>query len=379
MNTNKRAISLIVLIITVIILGILATAVIMSLNNTNIINKAKDVVFKSDISNYREIYELYVTNKTLRDFDFDRSGLNVTHKNNPKKFEEIFGDSVPGDYIDGIKIVAGEFVYDTDDEKEKDLLDEMGIASSVTPSDPSEPSNPSEPSTEVTISKDTSFVGYYADVDGNGTVDGIIFADLAVSSSGTWSQRSTEYNSSYSYTAVSDKTTLKDYVVSKASYTATSSDNTALKYGTHPVLKLASSTTGTEDRFYVMALSDVTNSSTTSDDFTWYSAAYTYKENESSSNTGINNASSQVTSTDFKKGKTNTATMITKWNSAAYGTKNAAQSNDYLDLWGSITTGWFVPSKDEWTAFACYMINNNATDAASSTGLKFFCERLRPK
>lgn len=29
------------------------------------------------------------------------------------------------------------------------------------------------------ISKKESYVGYYADIDGDGTVDGVIFADLA--------------------------------------------------------------------------------------------------------------------------------------------------------------------------------------------------------
>ena len=35
------------------------------------------------------------------------------------------------------------------------------------------------------ISKTDSFVGYYADADGDGTVDGVIYADLAKGTSGT--------------------------------------------------------------------------------------------------------------------------------------------------------------------------------------------------
>ena len=37
------------------------------------------------------------------------------------------------------------------------------------------------------IEKTKSYVGYYADIDGDGTVDGIIYADLAVGGSGQWS------------------------------------------------------------------------------------------------------------------------------------------------------------------------------------------------
>ena len=57
-----------------------------------------------------------------------------------------------------------------------------------------------------------------------------------------------------------------------------------------------------------------------------------------------------VTSTDFGKGSTNTSTMIEKWNKPEYGAKNVDTS--YPDMWGIIQNvqdeGWFVPSKDEW-------------------------------
>ena len=46
---NKRGISLIVLVITIIIMIILAAAVILSLNSSNIVNKAKDAVEKAKV------------------------------------------------------------------------------------------------------------------------------------------------------------------------------------------------------------------------------------------------------------------------------------------------------------------------------------------
>ena len=36
------------------------------------------------------------------------------------------------------------------------------------------------------ISQTDSYVGYYADIEGDGTVDGIIYADLAIGGSGQW-------------------------------------------------------------------------------------------------------------------------------------------------------------------------------------------------
>lgn len=66
-------------------------------------------------------------------------------------------------------------------------------------------------------------------------------------------------------------------------------------------------------------------------------------------NSGISDYNS-VTSTDFGKGSTNTSTMIEKWNKPEYGAKNGNKS--YPDMWEIIQNvqdeGWFVPSKDEW-------------------------------
>ena len=62
--------------------------------------------------------------------------------------------------------------------------------------------------------KDSTFtgnfgVGYYADVDGNGTVDGIIFSDFKYGGSGSWG--GTDYT-------ISTVTGLKEYYVSKTKY-----------------------------------------------------------------------------------------------------------------------------------------------------------------
>ena len=52
MKTNKRGISLIVLVITVIVLGILASAVIISVNSTNLIQESDEKVEKYNVKQY---------------------------------------------------------------------------------------------------------------------------------------------------------------------------------------------------------------------------------------------------------------------------------------------------------------------------------------
>ena len=81
-----------------------------------------------------------------------------------------------------------------------------------------------------------SGVGYYADTDGNGTPDGIIFADFKNGGSGSWGGTS--------YT-VSTVTGLKEYYISQTNYKG--------PFGTKNVLSARGSGNA---RFNVMALSD---------------------------------------------------------------------------------------------------------------------------
>ena len=87
-----------------------------------------------------------------------------------------------------------------------------------------------------------SGVGYYADVDGNGTVDGIIFADFKNGGSGSWGLSDAQ---SYTITTV---TGLKEYYISKTNYNG--------PFGTKNVLSARGSGNA---RFNVMTLSDYNN------------------------------------------------------------------------------------------------------------------------
>ena len=182
------------------------------------------------------------------------------------------------------------------------------------------------------ISNTESYVGYYADIDGDGTVDGVIYADLAIGGSGTWNNNSW---SSYEYSQKTEG--LKSYYVSSDSYTGFGNQ------WAKPVLT-AINGSGTQDRFYVMALEDF-NPGTL---YYWYNSADGKLDNTISYSTN-----------DFGQGKTNTATMIAEWNKGTSG-KYGAQNNQ--DMWGVIqktdNSGkkwnldkWFVPSKAEWAAF----------------------------
>ena len=183
--------------------------------------------------------------------------------------------------------------------------------------------------TKEVITSD-SYIGYYADVDGDGIVDGIIYADLAIDGSGTWGDSWGTWE--YSAVNISD---LKEYYISSESYT----DD---YFGTNFIISLNQNSVG-EDRFYVMALEDVDDSY-----HYWYYSAYENLEN----NTGY-------TTNDFGAGITNTLEMLEAYESDLYGSKYT--DGEYTELWGMDIVGsyvsssensiWFVPSKSEWAAF----------------------------
>ena len=202
---------------------------------------------------------------------------------------------------------------------------------------PPEPEEPEEPP----IDKVEPKVGYYADIDGNGTPDGVIYADLAVSKSGQW----TSSAGTYSYTA---KTNTKDYYISQTNYEG--------PFGTKDVLTAIDGEG--EYRFYVMALEDFN----TGTSYCWYDAAR-----------GNMDDYATATSLDFGTGKANTEAMIAKWNSSAYGAQN--DNGTYLDMWGAIqdkvAEGWFVPSRGEWGAFGDNL--GITTDNYLNCGLSDWC------
>ena len=95
---------------------------------------------------------------------------------------------------------------------------------------------------------ESSGVGYYADVDGNGIVDGVIFVDRKNGASGSWGS----INGKYSIDTI---TGMKQYYVSKKNYSG--------KFGTKDVLSPMGSGNA---RFYAMALNDVSSSTYTYED-----------------------------------------------------------------------------------------------------------------
>ena len=195
--------------------------------------------------------------------------------------------------------------------------------------------------------------GFYIDLNNDGnldtTNDGVIYGDLLTGGEGLYfchtlegidtisEEQRTQFiqqMNDYCKYKIPKKSTLSTYEIIK-------DNNGNIKkfdgpFGSRGMLQRKTAVTN-GDRFYVLALADFD-----SNKHCWYNKA-----------TDMN---ATYTSTSFGSGKENTSNMITAWNNTTYGPQNGNSSNP--DVWGVIqdkaNAGWFVPSRDEWNAFGAF-------------------------
>ena len=147
---------------------------------------------------------------------------------------------------------------------------------------------------------------YYADINDDGTVDGVIFADLAVGGSGEWGSNGWE-----TYTIPKEEN-LKSYYIKNENYT----DDSFKKSG--KVIAPMKETSGNE-RFYVMALEDIDSGTY----YCYYKSSY-----------GKLDKTVGPSENDFGKGRENTEYVNGKWKDELWGEQNSFWLAD--DIWSVI-------------------------------------------
>jgi len=116
MNKTKKGISLIVLVITIIVMIILATAIILSLNGSNIIGKANEAKTKSDIANAKYVVSLAKAEwKLMSEKEREKAGDSVK-KYVEDKLKEVGIKDIQindkGDIVqDGEEAIKGTYIY----------------------------------------------------------------------------------------------------------------------------------------------------------------------------------------------------------------------------------------------------------------------------
>ena len=334
----KKGFTLMELLAVIVILAIISLIAVPIV--VNIINDAKKESLQRSIDLYIDHVQKAITKYQMTHPDFNPKECTIEDKKLTCDGTEIEVEMKGQTPESGtITIVDNKLYYDVELEGMEYILNSEG-------------KQPPQPAPAKATGED--YRGYYADVDGDGTPDGVIYADLNKAS-----ESGAQYSNSkgaYTYPA---KTNLNEYTISKNKHNG--------NFGEKEIIKLKKDKDN--PRFYVMALENFTteaytDSEDSSKDYPAYTSYYWYYG-------AYNHMSPLITSNDFGQGKENTRKMIAKWNAAgtSEGYTDSPQNN--RDIWKHIQTkyqqGWYIPSRGEWAAFADYFTNKTDLETKLTT------------
>ena len=327
---TQKGITLIALVITIIVMLILVGVTLNVVLNGNLIGNTQDARNKQEMEIQREQLQSAVwaaIDPETSEVDFN----NVI----------LFGWELQEQGTDHIYTSPKGYKFWVGSNGEVKTLDEI---------------TEEKPGINKPDLEEGNYVGYYADIDIDGEVDGIIFVDLLAGSiRDTQGWGIAEVYTEYTLPSNITTNNVKSYYISQESYTDS-------HFGTHAVISPKSNSG--ENRFYIMQLSNFTTPEYNM--FYWYKNAYGKMKNP------------LITADNFGEGKENTRKMIAKWNAAGTEEGYAAEQTDN-DIWKHIQTkyeeGWFLPSAEEWAAFLNELEITGTTNG-NYKNLRIKCKQL---
>ena len=318
-SRSDKAITLIALIVTIIVLLILAGVTInLAVNNQGIFNKAKTATraFKNASEN-------------------EQTGLDEADKEIAKYMPKEGSEGGSGS---GSESSGGTSERENSGSSTSESSNASGTGGTVEkPTDPSGTGGTVEKPVVPRLTEDEVYGStlkrkealpitqenlIYADYNNDGYADGIIVADASGNAVTTDKIGSGDF---------------ADYSVKEFNYLNASNASNQAKVKGYLVTRTKAS-----NKFYVLSLADYDLSTS----HTWYKKAYgKMKEYNASANT--------PTSIEIGKGENNTRLMVQR---IAYHSTLKPDYGDPTDsdIWQVLQTrptGWFVPSKNEWKAF----------------------------
>ena len=308
-SRSDRAITLIALIVTIIVLLILAGVTIsMAVNKQGIFNKAKVATGAYKSAAEGEQSGLDAADKEIDKYMPGGSGSGSSGTDNGGTSGSESGGGTSGSGNSGSSTSESSNASGTGGSVEKPavprLTEDEVYGSTLKRKE-------ALPITQANL--------IYADYNNDGYADGIIVADAsgnAVTTDKIGSGDFADYSvKEFDYLNASNQATVKGYLVTR---------------------------TKASNKFYVLSLADYDSSTS----HTWY-------KNASGKMTDYNESANTPTSIEIGKGENNTRLMVQR---IAY---HSSLNPDYgdpsdSDIWQVLQTrptGWFVPSKNEWNAF----------------------------
>ena len=346
----KRGFTLIELLAVIVILAIITLIAVPLV--LSIINDSKKESLQRSIDLYIDSAQKAVAKYQMTHSDFNPSTCTIKEKGNLDCNGTEIEVEIKGQAPESgtITFQNNKIYYDVELEGMEYIMDTTGKK---------EPQKAPLPATGE------DYRGYYADVNGDGTVDGIIYADLNNSSEqgAKWH----DSNGAYTYTA---KTNLNEYTVSNNTYKKNDG------FGENKIIKLKKDKGN--PRFYVMALEDFTTEeyidpNDLNNNYPAYSSYQWYQNGVNPSNrVGRMTTYETDTSLEFGKGYANTGKIIEIWNKngTGEGSYSGATQCD-RDIFKHIQTkyqeGWYLPSLGEWAAFGDYFANRSNLETKLTT------------
>ena len=133
---NQIGITLIVLVVTTVVLLILAsTSISMLTGDEGIITNAQNSKISTELSEYKEQLEIYISNKKIENTEFNKETLFAgkdtlrynTQKDGEKGTIETICPKMKSKYVEKIQIKKGKLILDTKDKREIKIAVGLGI------------------------------------------------------------------------------------------------------------------------------------------------------------------------------------------------------------------------------------------------------------
>ena len=136
MSKKNKGITLIALVVTIVVLLILAaTSIAMLTGDDGIITNAQNSKISTELSEYKEQLELYISNRKLENMKFDKetlfAGKETLRYNTQKEGEtgtiKTICPEMKSNYVEKIQIKKGKIILDTKNKREIKIAQSLGI------------------------------------------------------------------------------------------------------------------------------------------------------------------------------------------------------------------------------------------------------------
>ena len=136
MSKKNKGITLIALVVTIVVLLILAaTSIAMLTGDDGIITNAQNSKISTELSEYKEQLEMYISNKKLENMEFDKetlfAGKDTLRYNTQKEGEtgtiKTICPEMKSNYVEKIQIKKGKIILDTKNKREIKIAQSLGI------------------------------------------------------------------------------------------------------------------------------------------------------------------------------------------------------------------------------------------------------------